>query len=132
MAQQRLFHLALPMPFSLAIKSGASVWTPAGFEREGFVHLSFAGQLRGTLNAHFASANEVYLLELDGSALAADLRLEPSRGAALFPHYYAPLPLTSILRHWLLHRRKAGFEVPYLAASAAEDIPPGEPAGPVA
>jgi uncharacterized protein (DUF952 family) len=130
MASNRLFHLALPMPLTLAQKSGAPAWAPASFEREGYVHLSFAGQLRGTLNAHFASASEVYLLELDPQALAPALRLEPSRGQDLFPHHYAPLPWEAVQRHWLLRRRSTGFEVPFLAASPNEDIPTGDPGAP--
>lgn len=124
---QRLFHLALPMPLSLALESGAAAWSPSGFDREGFVHLSLAEQLRGTLNAHFAGAAEVYLLELDPAQLAANLRLERSRGGALFPHHYAPLPWGAVERHWLLRRRPVGFEVPYLDADPALDIPTGDP-----
>lgn len=129
---QRLFHLALPMPLSLALESDASGWSPSGFEREGFVHLSFADQVRGSLNAHFAGAAEVYLIELDPAPLAAQLRLERSRGGALFPHHYAPLPWHAMRRHWLLRRRPAGFEVPYLDADPALDIPTGDPGPPAA
>jgi uncharacterized protein (DUF952 family) len=129
---KRLFHLALPMPLSLALESGAAGWSPSGFEREGFVHLSFAEQLRGTLNAHFAGAAEVYLLELDPAELAPHLCLEPSRGGALFPHHYAPLPWAAVRRHWLLRRRPAGFEVPCLDVDPALDIPTGDPGPPSA
>ena len=65
--------------------------------RDGFIHLSTGEQLKGTLEKHFAGDGELMLLALDASMLGQQLRWEPSRGGALFPHLYAPLPLASVL-----------------------------------
>ena len=71
---------------------------------DGYIHLSTAGQLAGTLATHFAGQGGLVLLALEPEALGSALRWEPSRGGALFPHLYrvltaedvswrAPLPL---------------------------------------
>lgn len=62
-------------------------------ERDGYVHLSTAEQLPGTLERYYADTPDLWLLELDPIALGAALRWEPSRGGRLFPHLYAPLRL---------------------------------------
>lgn len=58
---------------------------------DGYVHFSTAPQLTGTLAKHFAGETGLMLLALDGDALGPDLRWEPARDGALFPHLYRPL-----------------------------------------
>lgn len=65
--------------------------------RDGFIHLSARDQLAGTLAKHFAGRDELVLLALDPDSLGGDLRWEPSRDGALFPHLYAPLDLAWVL-----------------------------------
>ena len=65
--------------------------------RDGFIHLSAADQLEATLAKHFASRPDLMLLTVDAETLGAALRWEPSRGGALFPHLYGPLPLAAVL-----------------------------------
>lgn len=60
--------------------------------RDGFIHLSSLSQIAGTLGRHFATAPDLLLVAFNGEQLGAPLRYEKSRGGALFPHYYAPLP----------------------------------------
>jgi uncharacterized protein (DUF952 family) len=64
--------------------------------RDGFIHLSTAAQLAGTAARHFAGQQDLMLVAVDASALAAQLKWEPSRGGELFPHLYAPLPLSAV------------------------------------
>jgi uncharacterized protein (DUF952 family) len=65
--------------------------------RDGFVHLSTAGQVQGTLDRHFAGEALVHVLLVDAAKLpAAALRWEASRGGALFPHLYAPLEVDAV------------------------------------
>jgi uncharacterized protein (DUF952 family) len=63
--------------------------------RDGFVHLSTAGQLEGTLARHFAGFGGLVVAEI---AVEEDpaLRWEPSRGGALFPHLYRPLLMADV------------------------------------
>jgi uncharacterized protein (DUF952 family) len=65
--------------------------------RDGFIHLSAADQLEGTLARHFAQQDGLVLLALDPSRLGPELKWEASRGGALFPHLYAALDLAALL-----------------------------------
>lgn len=66
---------------------------------DGYMHLSTAGQLRETLRLHFAGQGDLVLCAVPVDAVAADLKWEPSRGGALFPHLFAPLPLSAVAAH---------------------------------
>jgi uncharacterized protein (DUF952 family) len=64
---------------------------------DGYIHLSTADQLQGTLNKHFAGQTGLAIIEVDLSALADSIKWEVSRGGALFPHIYGPLPITAVI-----------------------------------
>lgn len=64
---------------------------------DGYVHLSTADQLAGTLAKHFAGERNLTLLAVDEAAAGPDLRWEPSRGGALFPHLYRVLRRGDVL-----------------------------------
>jgi uncharacterized protein (DUF952 family) len=59
-------------------------------QQDGFIHLSTAAQAQETAARHFAGQADLVLLAIDTADLG-DLRWEPSRGGALFPHLYEPL-----------------------------------------
>lgn len=103
---ERLFHLVLPADWRAA--DPTAPWAPPSLASEGFLHLSFARQLQGTLEVHFATADEVWLLEVDPDAVAADLALEPSRGGQLFPHLHRALGREEVLGWWRLVRDDDG------------------------
>lgn len=65
--------------------------------RDGFIHLSAAHQLAGTLAEHFAGQEGLVLLALDPDRLGLKLKWEISRGGDRFPHLYAPLDLAALL-----------------------------------
>jgi len=64
--------------------------------RDGFIHFSTAAQVAGTAARHFARQTDLMLIAVDGDALGAALKWEPSRGGDLFPHLYAALPLSAV------------------------------------
>ncbi|WP_299784679.1 DUF952 domain-containing protein [uncultured Marivita sp.] len=64
---------------------------------DGYVHFSTAEQVRETAAKHFADVDGLMLLAYDESTLTGDLRWEPSRGGALFPHLYGPLRLSDMV-----------------------------------
>ena len=64
---------------------------------DGYVHFSTADQVRETAAKHFADAEGLKLLAFDDANMTGDLRWEPSRGGALFPHLYGPLRLTDMI-----------------------------------
>jgi len=62
---------------------------------DGYIHLSAADQLEATAAKHYADQAELTLVEVDLTALGDALIWEPSRGGALFPHIYGPLPVAA-------------------------------------
>jgi uncharacterized protein (DUF952 family) len=66
-------------------------------KRDGFIHLSTAEQLPGTIAKYFRGQSDVLLVAYDCSTLALHLKWEASRGGLEFPHYYAPLPTAAAL-----------------------------------
>lgn len=65
---------------------------------DGFIHFSTEAQAPETAAKHFAGQHDLLLVEVDSAALGTALRWEPSRGGALFPHLYGPLPLSAVRR----------------------------------
>jgi uncharacterized protein (DUF952 family) len=65
--------------------------------QDGYLHFSTGQQVRETARRHFAGQGDLLLIAIDADTLGEALRDEPSRGGDLFPHLYAPLPLSSVL-----------------------------------
>jgi uncharacterized protein (DUF952 family) len=82
----------------------AAEWRGAGDEyagsakdrADGFLHFSTAEQLAGTLARYYADTDDLVLVAVDAEALGAALKYEASRDGALFPHLYAPLPVSAV------------------------------------
>ena len=64
---------------------------------DGYVHMSTAEQVEETAAKHFAGETGLKLLGFESEALEAELRWEPSRGGALFPHLYRALTMDDVL-----------------------------------
>lgn len=71
-------------------------------ETDGYMHFSTRAQLGETLRLHFAGEDDLVLAAIDVAAVADKLKWEPSRGGQLFPHLYAPLPVSAISAHYPL------------------------------
>ena len=81
----------------LALKAnGSSDGAPIDLT-DGYVHLSTAEQSAETAAKHFAGQEDLMLLALEADRLGAELKWEPSRGGALFPHLYRALQLDEVL-----------------------------------
>lgn len=63
---------------------------------DGFIHFSTAEQARETAAKHFAGEDGLVLVAVEVDRLGTDLRWEPSRGGALFPHLYRELDATDV------------------------------------
>ncbi len=77
-----------------AVAEGRYDGSPADLA-DGYIHLSAADQLEATAAKHYAGQTELMLVEVDLTALGDALIWEPSRGGALFPHIYGPLPVAA-------------------------------------
>ena len=78
---------------------------------DGYIHFSTADQLAVTLSRHFGGEDGLILLACDAERLTPDLRWEPSRGGALFPHLYRALRLDDILWSRPLPLTEAGHDI---------------------
>jgi uncharacterized protein (DUF952 family) len=90
-----------------ACAAGAFLGSPVD-QQDGFIHFSTADQVAETLARHFAGQADLLLVAVEADTLGPQLKWEPSRGGALFPHLYGPLPTA-------------------LAVSAEPIAPPGVP-----
>jgi uncharacterized protein (DUF952 family) len=63
---------------------------------DGYLHLSAADQVVETARLYFAGVSDLTLLAVDPDVLGDAVRWEQSRGGALFPHLYAPLPVDAV------------------------------------
>ncbi|ACA17662.1 protein of unknown function DUF952 [Methylobacterium sp. 4-46] len=63
---------------------------------DGYIHFSTAAQVAETAARHFAGQDDLVLVAVAAEDLGEALRYEPSRGGALFPHLYGPLPLAAV------------------------------------
>ena len=69
--------------------------------RDGFLHFSTAAQLRASAAKHRAGIPDLLMVEADTALLGYALKWEPASGGkrpGLFPHLYAPLPLSAVVR----------------------------------
>jgi uncharacterized protein (DUF952 family) len=81
-----------------AAAEAAGVFMGASVDRaDGFIHFSTAEQAPETAAKWFAGRGDLTLAAIDAEALGKDLRWEPSRGGALFPHLYGPLPMSAVV-----------------------------------
>jgi uncharacterized protein (DUF952 family) len=79
--------------------------------RDGFIHLSTAEQLAGTLAKHFAGRDDLLLIAFEAAKMGPSLKWEASRGGALFPHFYGPLDVSAALSVEPLARNSEGLHV---------------------
>lgn len=63
---------------------------------DGFIHFSTVAQAEDTAARHFAGQDDLLVVGVDPDRLGDWLRWEPSRGGALFPHLYRPLPVAEV------------------------------------
>jgi uncharacterized protein (DUF952 family) len=66
--------------------------------QDGFIHFSTAAQVAETAAKHFAGQRDLLLLRVDAAVLGVQLKWEPSRGGALFPHLYGDLDVKAVTK----------------------------------
>ncbi|HEY4135301.1 MAG TPA: DUF952 domain-containing protein [Alphaproteobacteria bacterium] len=67
---------------------------------DGYLHFSLREQLAESFARHFPSPEGLVVLAVSPAellALGADMRWEVSRGGALFPHLYSPVPVEAVV-----------------------------------
>src|ERR1700729_730527 len=97
-----LFHIARRRDWEAAQHVGAYRISTLDrtLAQEGFIHLSFAHQVRGVADRFYADVDdELVLLSIDPSKLTASIVIEPVAGTdERFPHLYGELPVDAVRR----------------------------------
>ncbi|KTW02971.1 DUF952 domain-containing protein [Sphingomonas sanguinis] len=75
---------------------------------DGYIHLSTAAQLTETVDKHFAGQTDLHIAAVDLEAMGEAVKWEESRGGQLFPHLYAPLPLSAVVAYGPMKREEDG------------------------
>lgn len=76
---------------------------------DGYIHFSGPDQVAETARRYFDDTDTVHVLALDPAAMQPGAFVwEPSRGGALFPHLYAPMPMAAVTGTWTLTRGEDG------------------------
>ena len=104
----RVYKILSPADWAAAVAHPDGITDTVLDRTDGFVHLSTRGQVGETLALHYKGAADVRLLEYALDQLG-EVRWEPSRGGALFPHLYAPLAIAKARRSWTLALDPAGI-----------------------
>jgi uncharacterized protein (DUF952 family) len=120
-----VFKLVDRASWQAAAASGAFDGSPAD-RRDGFIHFSTAAQVRETAARHFAGQPDLLLVAVAAAPLGDALKWEASRGGALFPHLYAPLPLAAV--RWVADVRLDASGRHVFADSLPDRDRPDEPA----
>lgn len=97
-----IYHLALSTDWSESLDLGepyARSTLGRSLAEEGFIHCSFASQVRTIADLVYKGRGDVVLLVIDPSAVRAEIRIENCEdGDELFPHIYGALPITAVIR----------------------------------
>lgn len=85
-----IYHFTTHPEWKAALQKG--IYTPANFEKDGFIHCSDHFQLTRTAQKFCQGVSELIVLEIDPDAVKDALRYEKASDADMpFPHLYAPL-----------------------------------------
>jgi len=96
---ERLFHIARAADWEQARRDGAYRVSTLGkhLDTEGFIHLSFAHQVKTVADRFYRGMTDLVLLELDPARLGASVVVEPSGdGPEKFPHLYGEIPVGAV------------------------------------
>jgi uncharacterized protein (DUF952 family) len=63
---------------------------------DGYIHFSTAAQVPETAAKHFAGQRDLVIAAVDAAVMGEKLKWEAARGGVLFPHLYAPLPMSAV------------------------------------
>ena len=95
-----LFHIARAADWDQANRDGVYRISTLGkhLDEQGYIHLSFAHQVKSVADRFYRGMDDLVLLELDPGRLAASVVVEPGEGTdTLFPHLYGDLPVDAVI-----------------------------------
>jgi glutathione S-transferase len=96
-----IFHLARRDDWDQAVRDGAYAVSTRGrsLAEEGFIHMSTEEQVAGVAERYYAGLDDLVLLHVDETRLAALLQWDEVAGSPTpFPHVYGPLNPDAVVR----------------------------------
>ena len=107
----RLYHITSEAEARKAAQAGEYI--PAAFEREGFIHCSYAHQVQATLDRIFRGRTDLVVLEIDPEKLSCKIVDENLEGGReLFPHIYGHLSMVAVVKMHSLPLAGPEFSTP--------------------
>ncbi len=120
----KIYHACSPHAWAEAQKSGVCGNVDLVLDRAGlapFIHFSTRQRIEESIQLHCADLTKILLIEVEGEALGDDLKWELGRDGELFPHLYAPLSISKVVRSWHISRDKLGrMQMPDLEGPESE------------
>jgi uncharacterized protein (DUF952 family) len=107
-----IYRIAEASDWARAKKMGE--FASADLALEGFIHCSDKHQILRTAAKYYVGKKSLVLLEIDETKIINNLKREDSTGRGeMFPHIYAPIPLTAITRHLNFVETDGVFALPF-------------------
>jgi glutathione S-transferase len=94
-----LYHLARRADWHKAQATGVYTTSTLGktLEEVGFIHLSFAPQVKIVADVFYRDIPDLVLLTIDPAKLTAEVKVEAGAGTVeQFPHLYGPLSVAAV------------------------------------
>ncbi len=91
-----IYKICAKRAWDEAVEQGEFAGAPVDLA-DGFIHFSTAAQVAETAARHFRGQQDLVLITVDARRFGDALKWEPSRGGALFPHLYGPLPVDAAI-----------------------------------
>jgi len=85
-----VYKIFRPDEYADFLRDGRTKGAPVDLQ-DGYVHMSTADQVEVTASKYFQGEHGLKLLGIETDDLGPELKWEPSRGGALFPHLYREL-----------------------------------------
>ena len=95
MSDETIYHVCRHAEWEAARAAGVYDGSSQD-QADGFIHFSGAEQVVASAAKHRAGQADLVLVAVEAAALGAALHWEASRGGAMFPHLYGPLPVAAV------------------------------------
>lgn len=110
MNEDVIYHMCRAEEWAAARSTGSYPGSSQD-QADGFIHFSTKEQVWTSAAKHRRGQDGIVLLAVRAELLGEALKWEPSRGGALFPHLYGPLPITAVVEETPLELGADGVHV---------------------
>ncbi len=107
MQDKCVFKVLLPSELATLKRDGRFNGAPSDVA-VGFIHMSTALQLGGTIEKHFNGVRDACILTVDVEALGEHVRWEVAKNGQIYPHLFGSLPFDAVLAYGPLERDETG------------------------